>query len=417
MNNRIGIVTQWFDPEGGAAATPGIIARSLARRGHSVDVLTGFPNYPAGKLHKGYRLRHYQQEQMGGITVHRTPLYPSHDSRAMHRAANYMTFAASASLAAPFVLSPVDVALVHSSPATTALPAMALRTLRHTPFVVHIQDLWPQTVVSSGFLEEGRVGRVERTLQAFCDTVYRRAHTIAVTSPGMADAITRRGVPDSKLAFVPNWADESAFRPVDRDQQLAAQLGITRPFTVMYAGNFGTFQALDSAIEAATRLRDNRDIGFVFVGSGVEERALKSMARERDLTNVRFVEAQPMGNMAHILALGDVQLVSLQDLPLFHRTMPSKIQATLSAGRPVIAAVSGDAARILDASGAGRVVPPQDPRAMADAILELRLMPRAELSAMGAAGREYYRSTLSEDVAAARLSDLLLDAGAARRRR
>ncbi len=158
---QIAMMTQWYDPEVGSATTPGVIARALRDRGNEVQVVTGVPNYPGGELYPGYRNRPYQRETVQGITVHRAPLYVSHDANAKRRIANYLTFAASASGVALTRLGKIDATLVHSTPATVAIPAMAMRALKHTPYVVHIQDLWPQTVTASGFLSESQRTRVE----------------------------------------------------------------------------------------------------------------------------------------------------------------------------------------------------------------------------------------------------------------
>ncbi|WP_418607360.1 glycosyltransferase family 4 protein [Georgenia sp. SUBG003] len=407
MKTHVGMVSQWYDPERGSAALPGIISRSLHQRGHKVDVVTGVPNYPTGSVYSGYSVRPYRRENIQNVTVHRAPLYPSHDSNPIKRATNYLSFAVAASAVATAALRDVDSVLVHSTPATAALPALALKALRRKPFVVHIQDLWPQTVVSSGFLDESRAGWVERTLHRYCDTVYRHAHTVAVTSPGMAELVARRGVDEKKIAFVPNWADERAFRPVERDVELARRLGISRSLTVMYAGNFGEFQALDTLIDAATILRDRSDIGFALIGGGVEEARLRKVVEDRGLENVVFVGQQPFDRMAAVLALGDIQLVSLQDLPLFRTTLPSKLQATLAAGRPVLGAVTGDAAEVIRGSAAGVVVTPGSAVEMAEAIVNLSNLAPIERQSLGAAGRAHYLERYSEEVAADRLSDLL----------
>lgn len=409
MKPRIGLVSQWYDPERGAAAVPGTIARSIARQGHDVEVLTGFPNYPSGSIHSGYRLRPYQLENMQGVFVHRAPLYPSHDSHPLRRAVNYLSFAIASTPVALMKLGKVDAVLVHSSPATVAIPAIALRVARRKPFVVHIQDLWPQTVVSSGFLGERGASLVERVLHRFCDAVYKRAHTIVVTSPGMAGLIAQRGVDESKITFVPNWTDESAFKPAKRDEGLARELGITSKFTVMYAGNLGEFQNLSLVVEAATLLRDDSDIGFVFVGSGVEEESLRRMVSDRSLRNVTFVEQQPFDRMSAVLALGDVQLVSLKDFPLFRTTLPSKLQATMAAGRPIIGAVTGDAANVIRDSGAGLVVTPGSASELASAVRQMFAEPE-NLMRYGDAGRAHYEEHFSEAVASTKLSALLLAA-------
>lgn len=404
---RIAMISQWYDPEKGSAIMSGTIARALTDRGHEVQVVTGFPNYPDGRLYPGYRVRPYQQEQLQGVTVHRAPLYVSHDLNPRRRATNYLSYAASASAIAVTRIGKVDATLVHSTPATVAIPAMALRALRRTPYVVHVQDLWPQTVTASGFLADGQHRRAESLLHRYCDAVYRHAASIAVTSPGMADLIAGRGVESRKISVIPNWADERHFRPVAPSAEIVSELGPFRPFTVMYAGAMGEVQALDVLIDAAAILREHRDIGFLLVGGGVSEPSLKARASDAQLDNVRFIGHQPVERMAEILALGDAQIISLKNLPIFRSTLPSKIQATLAAGRPIIGALAGDAAAVIRDSGAGLTTTPGSAVELAEAILKAAAMPAEERRAWGDRGRGYYIDHLSQESGAQALTDLL----------
>jgi colanic acid biosynthesis glycosyl transferase WcaI len=401
------MISQWYDPERGSAIMSGTIARALQERGNEVQVVTGFPNYPEGQLYPGYRVRPYRREELQGVTVHRAPLYVSHDSDPRRRATNYLSYAASASAIAVTRIGKVDATLVHSTPATAAIPAMALRTLRRTPYVVHIQDLWPQTVTASGFLADGHHRRAEGLLHRYCDAVYRHAASIAVTSPGMADLIQARGIESRKISLIPNWADERFFRPATPSTDIVNELGPFRPFTVMYAGAMGDVQALHVLIDAAAMLRDRRDIGFLLVGGGVSEASLRVKVLEAELDNVRFVRHQPAERMAEVLALGDVQIISLKDLSIFRTTLPSKIQATMAAGRPIIGAVAGDAAALIRDSGAGLTATPGSAAELAEAVLKAAAMPADERQAWGDRGRDYYVDHLSQESGGQALNDLL----------
>ncbi|NYF97384.1 glycosyltransferase involved in cell wall biosynthesis [Janibacter cremeus] len=323
---------------------------------------------------------------------------------------NYTSFATSGAIGALAVLKGTDVNFVYSTPATAAIPALTTQVMRKTPFVAQIQDLWPQTVTASGFVDESQGRYLERILHTFCDKVYGRATSIAVTSSSMIDLIAERGIPRAKLHFVPNWAEEASFRPVPRDPQLAADLGLNRSFTVMYAGNLGEMQNLEHLVSAAERVRDLTDLQIAFVGSGVMESSLRATVDEKELDNVRFVPPQPFSQMSQILALGDAQVVTLKDVPLYRSTLPSKLQANLAAGRPIIGAVAGDAARVISQSGAGRTAPPGDADLLAHAIRELHAMPQAERNALGGAARNHYLHNFSEQLIADRLEELLVAA-------
>jgi glycosyltransferase involved in cell wall biosynthesis len=404
---RLGVISQCYDPEQGSAAVAGAICRSLVALGHHVHVLTGFPNYPTGKIYPGYRVRPYLYEHRSGVHVHRVPLVPGHDRSPVRRAMTYLSFAATAS-AKLAILRSVDAWLVISSPATAAMPAMVARSLFRRPYVLLIQDLWPQTVVESGFVRSGRMlSAITRCLHAFCDASYRRASAVAVTAQGMAPVLRGRGVHDDKLAVVPNWVDETVFRPVPRDEALARQLGL-HGFVVMYAGSLGDLQGLETAIEAVRRLPDLTDLRLVFVGSGVAEQRLRAAAAGAG--NVVFLGPQPLDRMASLMALSDVQLVSLKDLPLFRSTLPSKVQATLASGRPIVGSVAGDAAQVIDSSGAGIAVAPDDPAALAVAIRRLHALDVDTREAMGRAGRQFYLANLGAQVGSAALAELVRNA-------
>lgn len=407
---KIAMISQWYDPEKGSAIMPGTIARALRARGNDVQVVTGFPNYPDGVLYPGYRLRPYKREVLQDVTVHRAPLYVSHDANPRKRAANYLSFAASASVVALSRLRDVDATLVHSTPATVAIPAMAMHLMKRTPFVVHVQDLWPETVTASSLLADGAHKRVEQMLHRFCDSVYRHAAAVAVTSPGMADLIMARGIPSKKISLVPNWADERYFRPAAPSAAVAYELGPMYPFTVMYAGAMGEVQGLEVLIDAAELLRDHREIGFVLVGGGVAQESLRKRATDAGLENIRFIHHQPVEQMADVLALGDVQIINLRDLPIFRTTLPSKVQATLAAARPIICAVAGDGAAVVRESGAGLTTTPGSAVEMAQAILQTAAMSPEERRARGEKGRRYYLSTFSQETGARALNDLLRDA-------
>lgn len=407
MTSHVGLISQWYDPERGSAAQSGVIARSLVERGHEVDVVTGFPNYPTGKVYDGYTLKLYQQERLAGVRVHRGPLYPSHDANAARRSVNYLTFAVGATGVAVRHLTAVDVCLVHATPATAAFPAMVLRLLRGIPYVVHVHDLWPDSVLSSGFLRGWQSRLAARVLHGYCDAMYRGAAAVAVTSPGMATKIEGRGVAREKIHFVPNWADEDLFRHTVVDPALRAQLGISAAVTVMYAGNLGEYQDLGAVIEAAGILRERRDIEFVFVGEGVERQKLQDRAAALQLNNITFLGARAFAQMPQLLAMGDVQLVTLRDLDIFTTTLPSKLVATLASGRPILGSLTGDAADLVRQSGAGEVVPPGDPQALAAAVVRFAELDDEERRARAEAGRSYYHRYLDRSTVAARLSELL----------
>lgn len=403
---RILLLTQFFDPE--PAAIPGMpLASWLLDRGHEVEVVTGFPNYPGGKVYPGYPVRLFRREDYAGVRVNRVPLFPSHDRSALNRLANYASFGLAAATVGTLVTRRPDVVYVYHPPATVGLPAMLWKTLRRTPFLFHVQDLWPESVMGSGMVDVGLRRKVEAAIEWWCQRIYDSAGAIAVLSPGFKRILVDRGVPAEKIHVVANWAQEDTFFPRPQAPALASELGFAGQFNVVYAGNMGFYQNLDVAVRAARRVRHLPNFRLVFIGVGQAEAELRRLATELGADNVRFLGRRPFREMGPITNLADALLVSLQDLPFFAATVPGKTQVALAAGRPVIMAVRGDAALMVQDSAAGVTVPPGDEQALAAAFEHFYNSPATELARMGKQGRDYYTRTLSLERGASRLEDLL----------
>ncbi len=402
---RIAILSQWFEPE--PASIPTQLATWLAERGHMVKVLTGFPNYPSGEVYEGYRVKALQRERSGTIEIVRVPLVPSHSTSAAGRAANFSSFAASAATIGVAALGPFDVAYVYHPPATIGIPAVALKKARGVPFLLHVQDLWPESVLDSGMLASPRVVSVaSAVLGRSCRALYRAAGAIVAISPGFREALIERGAPADRVSVVYNWADER-LAPQPRDPELARQLGIDGQFVLMYAGNLGPFQGLDTAIRAAHAVSDLEGFRLVIVGTGIAEAALRRLASDLGTNNVTFLGYRPKSEMPSIASLADVHLVSLRDSTALSRTVPGKVQALLAAGQPLVLAARGDAADLVNRSGAGWVCDPDSPAGLATAIRRLSRMPPEARYRAGAAGQRFYDENLSLEAGASTIEELL----------
>jgi colanic acid biosynthesis glycosyl transferase WcaI len=409
---KIGMISQWYEPETGGAAHPTAIARALAARGHEVRVLTGFPSYPHGRVYDGYRMRLRMREDRDGIALLRVPDAPSHDRSARRRALSLTSFAVSATAQVGW-LRDVDVCLTYLTPATVGLAAMALRRAWGVPYALYVQDLWPDTVTASSFIGSPRTARrVEGALTSWLGRLYRGADGIAAISPTMAATLSSRGagvVPTS----IPNWVDERVFRPVPR----AGRPHLDDRRWVMYAGSMGDVQSLDTALRALALLDDRPDLALALAGTGVAVPRLRQLAEDLALGDrVRFLGSFAMDEMPAVIAEADAQLVSLQDLPLFRGTIPSKLQASMACGAPIVCSVAGDAADIVRRAECGFVSRPEDPASLADAFRRLADASPEELTAMGGRARATYVSELGEASGAAALEGLLLEAAARRSR-
>ena len=387
---KILFLTQWFQPEPFFKGLP--FVKVLQNRGHDVEVLTGFPNYPGGELYSGYSIRPWKSEVMDGIPVHRTALFPSHDASGLRRIINYLSFGLTSAAFGPFLIKKPDVIYVYNL-VTLSLASSILRTIYRCPVVYDIQDLWPDSVTHSDMMKQTILLNI---LNIWCWFVYRSASHITTLSPGMKAELVKRGVPETNISVVYNWCDESNSCNADNDNIISPDILDKDNFVVMFAGTMGIMQGLDTVLDSAQMLMDVEPrIKFVFVGGGVEQKRLKQSVVDRKLNNVSFIERQPPEKMVAILKAADVLLVHLKDTALFRITIPSKIQAYMFAGKPVFVGVQGDAAELISASGAGKVVESENPESMTAGILQLFRMSDAERSAMGKNARKYYDEKLS----------------------
>lgn len=396
---KVLLLTQWYDPE--PTFKGQAFARELRRQGHEVQVITGFPNYPGGRVYPGYRMRAVQREWVDGVEVCRVALYPSHDGSGLRRALNYISFAASSCLFGVFAARKADVIYAYHPPLTVGMSAALIGLLRRMPVVYDIQDMWPDTLKATGMLNNARalalIGRI-------CLWVYRRSRSLVVLSPGFRKLLLERGVPADKVSVIYNWCDASALCAPTNPHVPEVMRG---RFNVVFAGTMGKAQALDSVIRAAALVaRSSPEVQFVFVGGGVEVDGLKALAAQESPSNVVFLPRMPMNEVGSVLAAADVLLVHLRDDPLFAITVPSKTQAYMAAGKPILMAVRGDAADLVMAAQCGEVVPPEEPEAMARAVAKLATLSAEERAAMGKHGSDWYQQELSIEVGVSRFVEV-----------
>lgn len=378
---RVLYLTQWFEPE--THVIKGLkFVRALQAAGHEVTVVTGFPNYPSGRLYPGYRLKPIQRERIEGVDIIRLPLYPSHDNSSVRRSLNYLSFFCSALVYLLFRRERFDTAYVYHPPITVGLAAAVAGLFRRLPFILDVQDLWPDTLAATG-MAGGR--RLTPLIGKLCAFTYWRANAIVAQSEGIRTALAGRRVPAAKLITIHNWAESE---PPGESQ--AAPLAPDR-FVLVYGGNLGRAQGLKTVLEAAARLRDLRpDILIRLYGDGVEAASLREQARALALSNLEIHPQIGKDEINEVFARADALLVHLTDHPLFTITVPSKIQAYLATGRPIAAGIAGEAARLLLESEAALVAPPGDPAALARAIVALADTPADVRRRMGLKGRNYY---------------------------
>lgn len=408
MATRILLLTQWFDPE---PTFKGLVfARELVRQGFEVEVVTGFPNYPGGKVYPGYRIKLLQREVIDGVQITRVPLFPNHDQSAIKRVLNYASFAASSLLYGLFMAKRADVIYAYHPPLTVGITASLIRLFRRIPVVYDIQDMWPDTLRATGMINNPRALNAVETV---CQWVYRRVDHLVVLSPGFKRLLTQRGVPEPKVEVIYNWADEAALAAPQG--HLPVSFPGPEHFRIVFAGNMGKAQALDAMLDAAALLQKRCSrVCFVMLGGGVEVGRLKQRAAQQQLRNVVFLPPVPMAEVGTLLSAADALLVHLRKDPLFEITIPSKTQAYMAVGKPLLMAVNGDAADLVLQSGGGVVAESESVEGLVAAAESLSELAPDQLHAMGQKAQRYYRESLALKVGVARFGAIFTRLASAR---
>lgn len=371
---KIAFISQWYPPE--STPLPADIVAGLVERGHAVKVVTTLPNYPSGVVHSEYRNGRRRREKINGVEVFRVPSYPSHDSSGFRRALTFASFAVSVALN-PGPAIGADVVLVYGTPLTAAAPALWVRLSYGTPFVVQVQDLWPESVIASGMIEKTKLkGFVSTLVGSYAKTVYRVASGVIGITESMTRELVRRGAAAATASTVYNWSirEQGANRTRGKREK--------GPLRLLYAGNVGVMQDVETIVRAVGLVEQTRDVEFTIVGDGVRLRNVKQIARQLGVQSVKFVPRVSADEMEEFYQDTDFSFVSLVDEPFFRLNLPSKFQASLARGVPVITTVAGAAAEICQIHGCGIVAEPQNVNELAAAIVRASYMSGEELNAM-----------------------------------
>ncbi len=384
-------LTQLYTPE--PTFKGNRFAKGLSDAGYNVEVVTGFPNYPGGRIYDGYKMRAIRTRIEDGLKVVRLATYPSHNRSAVRRIASYLSFAIS-SFSYLLIRRRPQLIYVFYPSLTAGLAAVAVKWIRRVPVVVDIPDLWPDSLGTAGMMRNTQMIGIVDWL---CGLLYRHVDHIVVLSPGFRLALIERGVPAEKISLIYAWAEESGSSENTSVTFPAPSLFDPKhTFTLLFAGNMGAMQRLDSVLDAAKSLAAERsDIGIYLMGGGVDVERLKARVAEDGIGNVRFLPRVPLHEVQDILRQAGALLVHLARDPLFAKTVPSKTQAYLYAGRPILMAVEGNAADLVAKGGAGIVVEPENPQALAEAILRLADMGVEGRDEMGARARAFYDRELT----------------------
>src|SRR2546421_5110661 len=393
---------------GAPAARAAELSRHWARDGHDVTVLTGFPNHPTGIVPAKYRakFRHLvSREMIDGVSVIRTWLFPFPNCKAYERMLNYSSFCASSASTGMF-LSRHDVIIATSPQLLVGLSGWWLARCKRVPLVFEVRDLWPESLAAVGIGTCNSL--LHRSLARVAGFLYRNSQHVVVVSPSFKDhLISHWNVPGDKICIVENGVEANLFSPQNSDSELRCKLGIADKFVVCYIGTLGMAHGLESVLEAASRLQHTApEVVFLLIGEGAEKSRMMSVARERQLDNVRFIDQQPREQIPAYICASDACLVTLKKSEVFKTVIPTKMLEFMSCARPVILGVDGQARQLIEEAGAGIVIEPENSQALVAAITQLSA-DRERGTAFGRKGREYILQHFSRGATAAKYIDIL----------
>lgn len=390
------IVSQHFYPENFRVND---LAEAMVARGHSVTVLTGTPNYPTGQFFPGYGLFRRTRENWHGVEIVRSPLIPRGSASKMRLAVNYASFALAASVVGILRLRRnFDAIVVHeTSPVTVGIPAVVMKWLTGAPILFWVLDLWPEYAADVGGVKSPRL---MSAISGLTRWIYRHCDRVLVQSRGFIPSTRRMGVDEECIRYFPSWA-ESLYVPSDQDPPVQLPPG----FRVMFAGNVGECQDFPAIIAAAERTLHRPDVQWVIIGDGrMMPWVRENIARRGLARSVHILGQYPVETMPAFFAHADVLLTTLKPGGgVFALTIPGKIQSYLACGRPILAMLDGEGARVVEESGAGLSCPAGDAEKLAQNVLYLANLGQQERRQMGERGRAYYDAEFNREVAITRL--------------
>ncbi|MCF8077813.1 MAG: glycosyltransferase family 4 protein [Desulfobacterales bacterium] len=396
---RILLITHYFWPENYRIND---LVLGLRDRGHDIEVLTGIPNYPSGTFYESYGLLKRRKDRFGGVPIYRTPGVPRGKGGHLRLLLNFLSFPASAGLLGPiYCRSSYDLIFVYEpSPITTVAPALIMKAIKGSPVVLWIQDLWPESLSATGAITSPPLLKL---VELGVRLLYKGCDRILVQSRSFFSAVRRLGVDPKLISYYPNSA-ENLYQPVEVGKDAPERDLFPAGFCITFAGNIGAAQDFETILVAAEKLKNSKDIHFIILGDGRMRPWVEKEVEKRGLQrSVHLLGRFPAESMPRFFALSDALLVTLKNDPVFALTIPSKVQSYLACGRPVIAALEGEGARIIEESGAGIACPAEDPHCLSEAVLRLYNMSSKKRKKMGEKGRDYFEHNFERELLLDRL--------------
>lgn len=377
---KILVVCQYYAPEPFRISD---ICEALAEQGNDVTVVTGTPNYPEGELYPGYEKGARSDEVIGGVRVHRCPLIPR-KSGAVYRFLNYYSFVWSSRRYLRKMKEDFDVVFVNQlSPVMMAEGALAWAKRNHRRCVLYCLDLWPESLLAGGI---GQGSPIYQLFLRISRRIYRSADGILVSSRGYAEYF-REKFQIENVRYLPQYAEDlfgELPQPTEEKQTV----------DFLFAGNVGSGQSVETIVEAARLLKNERTIHIHIVGGGISLEKCRILAE--GLPNITFYGRQELEQMPRYYAMADVFLVSLVKDPVLSMCLPGKVQSYLAAGKPVVGAIDGEAARVIREAECGMCAPAEDPETLAELIRRMAAQPELRKQ-YGENARRYYRAHFQKE--------------------
>ncbi len=398
---KITILSQFFWPENFKIND---LARELQHKGHAVEVLTGQPNYPHGNFFSGYSWRAPWNDNFDGIPIKRIPVISRGRGTPVQMLFNYLSFVFFGLLLLPWRFDrKTDVIFVwNSSPIFSAIPALFLKLIYRKRAIIWVQDLWPDSLEITGLVKSKFLLNWGRRL---CFYIYNSFDVVLAQSEAMQTRLVEMGIPKNRTDVVSNWA-EDFYKPLDPSQCVEKDRQLPTGFRVVFAGNVGQAQSFSTIIGAAEMTRHLPDIQWIVFGDGRERAKIQSEVAGKNL-QFHFMGVKDPREMPGYFAVSDLLLVTLRHDPTMAITIPGKVQTYMACGRPIVAAIDGEAARVIRESGSGFTCRAEDSKGLADGIVAMYKMPEIERKVMAASGREFYLKSFERSQMIARVERLL----------
>lgn len=397
------IITQYFWPE---SFRINDVISGIHQKGHNITVLTGIPNYPEGKFFPGYSCFNRRMERYDDMRVIRVPLVPRGNGGTIRLIINYLSFTLCAAILGPFYCrGTYDLIIFSLSPFTEGIPAIIFKKIKQARVLFWVQDIWPESLSATGAIKKPYLLGLVRII---IRKIYNKCDVILIQSRAFLPYVQREGISEDRIRYFPNSAEE-LYKQVTLASDSRERSLMPDGFRIVFAGNIGAAQDFDTILSAAEVLRDYPDIHWVIIGDGRLRSWVADEVKSRRLSaTVHLLGRYPTEDMPRFFSLADALLVTLKKEPIFALTIPGKVQSYLACGRPIIAALDGEGARIVEEAAAGVTCPAENPEQLAGAVLKLYHMSDAQRGAMAKKGREYFEKNFERNMLLDRLNGWLL---------